>query len=258
MTKTKILLVIILISILSGCVSKKEASTTALKAENAEAAYEDGMQYFTTRQYSKAAEKFALIALEHPFSALAPKAQFMEAYTNYRKHDYDTALAIIDTFTRLHVSYPEMDRVYYVRALCYYEQISGSERDNNIVNKARESLQELISKFPHSEYVNDAKLKLDLTYDFMAAAEMDIGRFYLGRKEYIAALNRFKTVVEQYQTTTHTIEALHRMVELSSALGLKDEAKKYALILGNNYPSSVWYKQTYELMKGYANIPVYK
>ena len=143
-----------------------------------------------------------------------------------------------------------MPYAYYLKGLCYYEQITDVGRDQKMTRLATESLNELVTRYPNSKYARDARLKLDLTHDHLAGKEMEVGRFYLERQQYLAALNRFKAVVKNYQTTTHIPEALYRLTEVYMILGLEQEARKAAAVLGHNYPGSQWYQDAYNLVGG--------
>jgi outer membrane protein assembly factor BamD len=156
----------------------------------------------------------------------------------------------LERFTKLYPNNESTPYAYYIIALCYYEQISDVGRDQKITEQSMQALREVIRRFPDSEYARDARIKLDLTQDHLAGKEMEIGRYYLRHDDYIAAINRFRFVVENYQTTSHVPEALHRLVECYLKLGVKDEATRYAAVLGNNFPGSVWYRDSYKLMTG--------
>jgi outer membrane protein assembly factor BamD len=161
---------------------------------------------------------------------------------------YDEAILDIDRFVELHPGYKDVDYALYLKALCYYDQITDVARDQEMTERALAALETLTRRFPDSKYARDAQLKLDLTRDHLAGKEMEIGRYYLHRDEINAAINRFLTVVRDYQTTTHVPEALHRLVESYMTLGLKDQATRIAAVLGYNYPGSKWYAASYKLL----------
>jgi len=161
---------------------------------------------------------------------------------------YDDAIAALDRFIELHPGSDKVDYAYYLKALCFYEQISDVRRDQAMSKDALEALETVTNRFPDSKYARDAKYKRDLVQDHLAGQEMEIGRYYQGRKQYQSAMNRFLAVVKEYQTTTHVAEALHRLVECYTALGLKDEATHVAAVLGHNYPGSEWYQDSYALL----------
>jgi outer membrane protein assembly factor BamD len=174
----------------------------------------------------------------------------MAAYAHYRNDSYTEAVNTLDRFIELHPGNRDIAYAYYLKALCYYEQISDVRRDQKMTREARSALQEIVRRFPDTKYARDAQLKLDLTEDHLAGAEMAVGRYYLDNGHYLAAIKRFRTVVEEYQTTSHVPEALHRLVEAYLALGVTDEAQATAAVLGHNYPGSDWYADSYELLTG--------
>ncbi len=197
-----------------------------------------------------AAAGFDEVERQHPYSVWANKAQIMSAYAHYLSNDYDEAILAAERFIQLHPGSREVAYAYYITALCYYEQISDVGRDQMMTERALESLDELVRRFPDSEYARDARLKIDLTRDHLAGKEMSIGRYYLGRGQYIAAINRFRNVIEFYQTTSQVPEALHRLTEAYLALGVIDEAQASAAVLGYNFPGSEWYLDSYALLTG--------
>lgn len=210
--------------------------------------YNEGKNAFDARNYKLAVEKFEQVEQQHPYSEWATRSQIMAAYANYQMEEYDNAIGILERFTRLHPGNQNVAYAYYLIALCYYEQISDVGRDQSMTQQARRALTEVIRRFPNSEYARDAELKLDLATDHLAGKEMEVGRYYLKKGEILAAINRFKYVLDNYQTTTHAPEALHRLTEAYLALGIEEEAKKYAAVLGYNYPASDWYKDSYRLL----------
>lgn len=199
-------------------------------------------------QYKEAAKEFAEVERQHPYSQWATRAQIMEAFADYQALDYESAVNALDQFIQLHPGNNEIAYAYYLRALCFYERIADVQRDQGYARDALKSLQEVVSRFPDSNYAKDAALKIALVNDHLAGAEMNIGRYYLRQKLYIAAIGRFKTVVEKYQTTSHVPEALERLVECYLALGIPKEAKATAAVLGYNFPGSQWYQDAYKLL----------
>lgn len=200
------------------------------------------------KNYDEATKYFEEVERQHPYSDWATQAQLMAAYSSYQGQHYDEAVIALDRFIELHPGNKDVDYAYYLKALCYYEQISDVRRDQEMTAQAVEALGALQSRFPDSRYSRDAALKMDLTSDHLAGKEMEIGRYYLNRGETNAAINRFRTVIQKYQTTSHTPEALHRLVEAYMTLGLNEEATKVAAVLGYNYPGSEWYKRSFELL----------
>lgn len=234
------------------CLVAACASDEDLADENAnvpvEILYNDAKDALATKDYKTAVEKFEAVEQQYPYSEWATRAQVMAAYTNYKHEEYDSAIGILEQFVRTHPGSEDIAYAYYLLSLCYYEQISDVGREQSMTEEALKSLNEVIKRFPDSDYARDAKLKLDLANDHLAGKEMSVGRYYLERGDLLAAINRFKFVVDNYQTTTHTPEALHRLTEAYLALGVPEEAQKYAAVLGYNYPNSIWYKDSYRLL----------
>lgn len=220
----------------------------SLETQPVEDLYNQALDALQQKEWKAAKEGFEEVERQHPYSKWSKRAQVMNAYANYQKQDYEEATAILDRFVRLYPGDEQAEYAYYLMALCYYEQISDVGRDQAMTRKALGALQDIIRRFPESDYARDAKVKLDLTVDHLAGKEMEVGRYYLKKDEYTAALKRFGKVLEEYQTTSHTAEALHRMVEIYLKLGVVNEAEKYAAVLGHNYRSSPWYKDSYKLL----------
>ncbi|MFO0996511.1 MAG: outer membrane protein assembly factor BamD [Alphaproteobacteria bacterium] len=233
----------------AGCSKDKKEDTTYIEG-SVESLYNSGMDFLQEENYKEAAIYFNEVERQHPYSVWATKAQLMAAYTHYRSRKYDDALNALDRFIQLHPGNRDAAYAYYLRALCYYEQVSDIKRDQKMTERALESFQEVIRRFPESRYARDAKEKIDLTEDHLAAKDMEVGRYYLKRVQYLAALNRFKRVVDVYPQSTQVPEALHRMVECYMALGLGDEARRTASVLGYNFPASTWYVDSYNLIEG--------
>lgn len=229
-------------------VEKQKELEKSLETQPVAELYNNAMDMLQQKEWKSAKEAFEEVERQHPYSQWAKRAQVMNAYVNYQKQDYEEAIVILDRFVRLYPGDEKAEYAYYLMALCHYEQISDVGRDQAQTNKALEALQDTIRRFPDSDYARDATIKRDLTIDHLAGKEMEVGRYYLKKDEYSAALKRFAKVLDEYQTTSHTPEALHRMVEIYLKLGVVDEAKKYAAVLGHNYSSSPWYKDTYKLM----------
>jgi outer membrane protein assembly factor BamD len=217
--------------------------------------YNTAMDALAAGNYKSAAKGFDEVERQHPYSVWATKAQLMAAYANYQINQYDEAILAAERFIQLHAGNKDAPYAYYLVALSYYEQIADVGRDQKITQRALSSLQEVIKRYPDSEYARDARLKIDLTSDHLAGKEMEIGRYYQGRKQHLAAINRFRQVVEKYQTTTHVAEALHRLSECYLALGVTDEAQTAAAVLGHNYPGSNWYRDSYALLTGQGLSP---
>jgi outer membrane protein assembly factor BamD len=235
--------------VLAAC-GDSEDDEEVKPSEPMEVLYNRAADTFSKQEYKSAIEEFEEVERQHPYSDWATKAQVMAAFSAYKAAEFDDAVDIIDRFVKLHPTHPSAAYAYYLKALCYYIQITDVGRDQSKTEDARKALKEVIARYPDSDYAKDAKLKLDLTEDHLAGKEMEIGRYYLKQQQYLAAINRFKSVVDNYQTTSHAAEALHRLVECYVSLGVMKEAKRYAAVLGYNYPGSEWYQFSYKLMKG--------
>jgi outer membrane protein assembly factor BamD len=212
--------------------------------------YNKAMDALVEENYVTAAKQFDQVESQHPYSVWATKSQLMQVYSLYEGGKYDDAIIAADRFIQLHPGHRDVAYAYYIKAICYYMQITDVGRDQKLTELALKSLDDVVRRFPDSKYARDAKLKLDFTRDHLAGKEMEIGRYYLKRQEYLAAMNRFKRVIDNYQTTTHVPEALERLVECDLALGLANEARANAAVLGYNYPGSHWYLDAYALVTG--------
>jgi len=210
--------------------------------------YNKAMDEMVEERYAAAAKTFDEVESQHPYSVWATKSQIMSAYAQYEAGNYGEAIINADRFIQLHPGHRDIAYAYYLKAISYYVQITDVGRDQKMTEQALKSLDDVVRRFPDSKYARDAKLKLDFTRDHLAGKEMEIGRYYLKRDQYLAAMNRFKRVIDNYQTTTHVPEALERLVECDLALGLADEAKANAAVLGHNYPGSDWYVDAYSLV----------
>ncbi len=214
--------------------------------------YNKAMDALVEENYGTAASTFDQVESQHPYSAWATKSQLMQIYAQFEDGKYDDAVLSADRFIQLHPGHRDVAYAYYLKAICYYMQIVDVGRDQKLTALALKALDDVVHRFPDSKYARDAKLKLDFTRDHLAGKEMEIGRYYLKGGEYLAAINRFKRVIDDYQTTTHVPEALERLVECDLALGLNKEAKDNAAVLGYNYPGSHWYVDAYALIAGGA------
>jgi len=212
--------------------------------------YNKAMDSLVAENYTAAAKTFDQVESQHPYSVWATKSQLMQIYALYEDTKYNDAVIAADRFIQLHPGNRDVAYAYYLKAICYYMQIVDVGRDQKLTELALKALDDVVRRFPDSKFARDAKLKLDFTRDHLAGKEMEIGRYYLKRQEYLAAMNRFKRVVDNYQTTTHVPEALERLVECDLALGLTTEAQKNAAVLGYNYPGSRWYIDSYALLTG--------
>ncbi len=210
--------------------------------------YNKAARSLDEERYRQASREFQEVERQHPYSQWATKAQLMSAFAAYKDKSYDEAILSLDRFIQLHPGNEDIDYAYYLKALSFYEQISDVARDQMMTELALDSLNTLTTRFPDSRYARDATLKRDLTLDHLAGKEMEIGRYYLARGHINAAMNRFRAVVKDYQTTTHVPEALHRLVEAYMTLGLKSEATRVAAVLGYNYPGSKWYEDSFKIL----------
>ncbi|MDH3913002.1 MAG: outer membrane protein assembly factor BamD [Rhodospirillales bacterium] len=217
--------------------------------------YNQAMNTLQAGEYKAAARLFDEVERQHPYSVWASKSQLMAAYSHYQDNAYDDTIAALDRFIQLHPGNRDVSYAYYLKALSYYEQISDIKRDQKMTGLALQSLEELQRRFPESKYARDAALKADLARDHLAGKNMSVGRFYQSRDQHLAAINRFRVVVEQFQTTSHVTEALHRLVECYLALGITREARATAAVLGYNYPGSEWYMDSYALLDGMELTP---
>lgn len=234
---------------LAAC-SSDDADRPAYVERPVEQIYAQAANELDQGEYRKAAQSFDEVERQHPYSTWATEAQLMSAYSYYQANQYEDAIATAQRFIDLHPGNPNVAYAYYLVGLCHYERISDVGRDQEMTRKSLEAFQEVVRRFPDSAYARDARLKIDLARDHLAGKEMEIGRYYLTRGLYIAAINRFRTVIERYQTTTHVPEALHRLVEAYLSLGIEREAQTAAAVLGYNYPGSDWYEDSYALLTG--------
>ena len=198
--------------------------------------------------YALAAALFDEVERQHPYSPWARRAQLMSAFSYYMDREYTPSIESAQRFLSIHPGNKDAPYAYYLISLSYYEQISDVTRDQKITEQARASLGEVIRRYPDTRYAADARLKLDLVNDHLAGKEMEIGRYYQRASSWLAASIRFREVVDKFQTTSHTPEAMHRMVEVYLSLGLKEEAKRTAAALGYNYPGSKWYERSFALV----------
>ncbi len=220
--------------------------------------YNAAMDYLAAEEWQPAAKAFEEVERQHPYSTWATKAQLLNAFALYQANKYDEAVLAAQRFAQLYPGNKDTAYAYYLIAISHYEQISDIGRDQRATQRALAALEEVVRRFPNSEYARDARLKIDLTRDHLAGKEMEVGRFYLRRGQTVAAINRFRSVVEKYQTTSHLPEALHRLTEAYLSLGLTEEAQATAAVLGHNYPGSDWYLDSYALLTGHDLRPEMK
>jgi outer membrane protein assembly factor BamD len=235
---------LVVLPLLAACGSKSSDAPTG-PTGTAEEMYDNGIDALNNRRFSTADDQFNAVQSNYPYSSWAVSAQLMAGYSLYQQNKYTEAIGTIDRFIQLHPAHRDIAYAYYLRALCYYEQIADIERDQKGTEQAMNALRDVVTRFPDTSYAQDAKLKIDLCVDHLAGKEMEIGRYYQGQHLYEAAIGRFQRVVDDYQTTNHVPEALMRLTEVYLALGLKDQARKTAAVLGYNYPGSVWYRDSF-------------
>ena len=244
-----LLFFLISISILS-C-SKDKLKETVIKEKNLNLqvleAYKEGKEALDGGDVLFAAKKFNEAEMLFPQSEWAPKSALMAAYSYYLDDYLDDSVAELNRFIRIYPLDKNLDYAFYLLANCYYEKIVDEKKDLQSIIDAKKTFSLLIENYPNTEYALDAEFKLDLINDILASKEMYVGRYYFDRKKWIPAINRFRLVIDNYDTTIYTEEALHRLVEIHYIIGLKDEAKKYAKLLGYNYKSSEWYERTYSV-----------
>ena len=243
-------------SLLSGCAAlglgggeAKPGSNTRYVARDVNTLYGAAKEKLDNRQYELAAALFDEVERQHPYSPWARRAQLMSAFSYYMAQKYNESIQSSRRFLSIHPGNKDAPYAYYLIALSYYEQISDVTRDQKISQQALSALGEVQRRYPNSRYAADATLKMDLVRDHLAGKEMEIGRFYQRRALWLASSLRFREVVEKYDTTTHAPEALYRLTESYLAMGVPEEAKKAAAVLGANYPGSEWYSRAYNLMQ---------
>tara|TARA_B100000674_G_C37685558_1_gene843505 strand:+ start:32 stop:886 length:855 start_codon:yes stop_codon:yes gene_type:complete len=248
MKVNKLVTLALIIMLFFSC-SKQEVKKNIIKEKSLELqvleAYEEGMKSLEGGDVLFAAKKFNEAEVLFPQSEWAPKAAVMAAYSYYTQDYYGDAIAELKRFLRVYPNYKNLNYVYYLLGISYYEQIVDEKKDLESITSAKKYFEIVIFKYPNTEYAIDSQFKIDLINDTLASKEMYIGRYYFNKKKWIPAINRFRTVVDDYETTIYVEEALHRLVEIYYHLGLKNEAQKYAKVLGYNYKSSKWYENTY-------------
>ena len=243
---------------IAGCASRggKGKSDLPYVARDVGTLYSAARRYLDQGNYKLAAALFDEVERQHPYSIWARRAQIMSAFSYYLAHDYTNSIQSAQRFISVHPGNRDAQYAYYLVALGYYEQISDVTRDQKITQQALDALGELTRRYPNSKYAADARLKIDLVRDHLAGKEMEVGRFYETRGQWLAATLRFRKVVDDYQTTTHVPEALMRLTETYLALGVPAEAEKAAAVLGANYPGSQWYEHAYKLMQQHPVKPM--
>ena len=239
---------------LSACsiLGNKQKERLAYIERPAEVIYNQGVDRMDRADWDRAKLYFQEVERQHPFSKWARRSMLMAAYANYRSADYEEAISTSQRFISLHPGNDSTPYAYYLIAMSHYDQIYDVGRDQATTVAAESALQQIVRRYPESDYARDARLKLELTHDHLAGKEMTVGRYYLKESQQLAAIGRFRNVVKNYQTTSHVEEAMHRLVESYVSLGIIGEAKMVGSVLGHNYPSSEWYEDSYELLSEFG------
>ena len=244
-------ILILSLSIICFSCSKEIAEETIIQEKNMELqmieAYKEGLKELKRGDALYAAKKFNEAEILFPQSDYAPKAALMAAYSYYSQNYYGDAIAELERFIKIYPNHYNISYAEYLLGLCFYEQIIGEKKDLQSIDNAKAIFLDVIKKYPNTDFATDANFKLDLINDVLAAKEIYIGRYYFDKKKWIAAINRFRTVTDDYDTTIYVEEALHRLVEIYYIIGLEEESKKYANLLGYNYMSSEWYEKSYSI-----------
>ena len=252
MPKHKIITFVIILIFLFSC-SKKEEMISVLEEKNLETqmieVYNQAMQEFERGDMIYAGKKFSEVELLYPQSKWASRSVLMSAYGYFSQGYYKNAINDLERFLIKYKNHPQTDYAYYLLALCHYDQIIDEKKDMNELIKSKKYFEIVINDYPQTAYAQDSKFKLEFINEIMASKEMYLARYYVERQKWIPAINRFKKVVNDYDTTIYTEEALHRLVEIHYEIGLSSEAEKYAAMLGYNYKSSLWYEASYKIFK---------
>lgn len=238
--------------VLSGCMSKNDdldLATYVEQTDPADVLYNQGLANLNAGRLKEAGRKFEAVDRQHPYTEFARKSMVMNAFTNYRQGNYQEAISAGERYVQLYPTSPDAAYAQYIVGLSYFRQIRDVTQDQKESRRAIEAMEEVETRWPESEYVEDAKSKIRFARDQLAGKEMQVGRYYLERREYIAAAKRFRFVVENYSNTRHVEEALARLVETYYAMGLTTEAQTAAAVLGTNYPDSQWYADSYKLLQ---------
>jgi len=237
--------------LITGCAGRRNGAPRDARyvARDVNTLYAAAKSRLDHQQYELAAALFDEVERQHPYSPWARRAQLMGAFSYYAARNYTKSIQSAQRFLQLHPGNRDAPYAYYLIGLSYYEQIGDVTRDQHITEQARDALGELVRRYPDTDYASDARLKLDLVTDHLAGKDMEIGRYYERASQWLAATLRFRSVVENYQTTSHAPEALFRLVECYLALGVPEEARRNAAVLGASYSGSVWYQRAYQLIQ---------
>ena len=234
----------------TACAGKQKKPSMAYEERPVELLYAVGSERLDSKMWNEAINLFREVERQHPYSEWSRRSILMTAYAHYQGNQYEEAIGDVDRFVSLYPGNPSAAYAYYLKSVCYFEQIVDVGRDQASTEQALAALREVVQRYPRSEYAADARLKIDMVNDQLAGKEMSVGRWYLRNGETLASIGRFRMVIDRYQTTSHTPEALYRLVEAYLTVGLIDEAKRNAAVLGHNFPGDVWYSDAYKLMEG--------
>jgi len=240
---------------LSACAGKDKRPTIAYQERPVELLYNVAASVLDSGNWDLSILYFREVERQHPYSEWARRAILMGAYASYRSRDYNEAIRETERFVQLYPGNPSAAYAYYLKSVCYFERIVDVGRDQASTESAQAALREVVRRFPRSDYAADARLKLDMVDDQLAGKEMTVGRFYLRNGDTVAAIGRFRNVIDRYQTTSHTPEALFRLTEAYLTLGLVDEARRNSAVLGANFPGDIWYSDAYDLMTDRGSRP---
>lgn len=236
--------------VLTACQNSNRRAELAYVERPVEQLYARATEELDLRDYDQAILLFNEVERQHPYSEWARRSSLMSAFASYESRAYDEAIGTAQRYLSLNPAGQGASYAYYLIAVSYFDQIMDVGRDQKTTELARDALRDVIRRYPETDYARDATIKLDMVQDQLAGKEMEIGRWYLRRNQHLSAMNRFRTVVSDYDTTSHTPEALHRLVEVYLATGLKQEALAAGAVLGYNYPETVWYRYSYRLLSG--------
>lgn len=250
-TAIRALSLVLLSAGLAACGGNRAREEVQFVDEPVAQLYNRGAQYLDQRRWTDAVAAFEEVERQHPYSSWARRSMLMEAYAQYQNNKYDDAIEDAQRFLSLHPGNESAPYAYYLIAICQFERILDVGRDQATTENALTALNDVVRRYPESPYARDARLKIDMVYDQLAGKEMEVGRFYLERDQHLAAINRFRNVIENehFQRTSHVPEALHRLVESYISVGLPEEAQRMGAILGHNFPGNEWYQRSYALME---------
>jgi outer membrane protein assembly factor BamD len=243
---------------LAACGGVRGREEVQFVDEPVAALYNRGIDMIERQRYPAALRSFEEVERQHPYSSWARRSMLMEAFVHYQANQYDQSIEDAQRFVSLHPGNESAPYAYYLISICYFERIVDVGRDQGVTEQALTALNDVVRRFPESAYARDARLKIDMVYDQLAGKEMEVGRFYLTRDQHLAAINRFRRVIEDehFQRTSHVPEALHRLVEGYLSVGMTEEAQRMAAILGHNFPGSDWYQRSFTLMTDNNVAPV--